>query len=63
MFYVYGAQGVSALLFAHLYVCRPMWFDSVLRPYWPYIILALAFAGVAAGELFKRQNLRVLAEP
>jgi hypothetical protein len=63
MFYVYGAQAVSGLLFAHLYVCRPMWFDSVLRPYWPFIILGLAFAGVAAAELFKRQNIRVLSEP
>lgn len=63
MFYVYGAQAVSGLLFAHLYVCRPMWFDSVLRPYWPFIILGLAFAGVAAAELFGRQKIRVLAEP
>ena len=63
MFYVYGAQAVSGLLFAHLYVCRPMWFDTVLRPYWPFIILGLAFAGVAAAELFQRQKIRVLAEP
>jgi hypothetical protein len=63
MFYVYGAQAVSGLLFAHLYVCRPMWFDSVLRPYWPFIILGLAFAGVAAAEIFQRQKIRVLAEP
>lgn len=63
MFYVYGAQAVSGLLFAHLYVCRPMWFDSVLRPYWPFIILGLAFAGVAAAELFRRQKIKVLAEP
>ncbi|MCE9524656.1 MAG: hypothetical protein K8R36_01220, partial [Planctomycetales bacterium] len=63
MFYVYGAQAVSGLLFAHLYVCRPMWFDTVLRPYWPYILLGLAFAGVAAAELFQRAKIRVLAEP
>jgi hypothetical protein len=63
MFYVYGAQAVSGLLFAHLYVCRPMWFDTILRPYWPYIILGLAFAGVAVAELFQRQKIRVLAEP
>ncbi|MGI8979196.1 MAG: hypothetical protein ACR2FY_08220 [Pirellulaceae bacterium] len=63
MFYVYGAQAVSGLLFAHLYVCRPMWFDTVLRPYWPFIIIGLAFAGVAAAEIFQRQKIRVLAEP
>ena len=63
MFYVYGAQAVSGLLFAHLYVCRPMWFDTVLRPYWPFIIIGLAFAVVAAAEIFQRQKIRVLAEP
>lgn len=63
MFYVYGAQAVSGLLFAHLYVCRPMWFDTILRPYWPYMLLGLAFAGVAAAELFQRAKIRVLAEP
>ncbi len=63
MFYVYGAQLVAGLLFAHLYICRPYWFDVGLRPYWPYIVLGIAFAGVAVGELFKRQSVRVLAEP
>lgn len=63
MFYVYGAQAVSGLLFAHLYVCRPMWFDTVLRPYWPFTLLGLAFAGVAAAEIFQRAKIRVLAEP
>jgi hypothetical protein len=61
--YVYGAQVIAALLFAHLYVCRPLWFDSVLRPYWPFIVMGLAFIGVGSGELFRRWNIRVLAEP
>jgi hypothetical protein len=27
--YVYAAQVIAALLFAHLYICRPPWFDGV----------------------------------
>ncbi len=61
--FVYAAQGVAGLLFAHLYLCQPGWFDGVLKPYWPYIILAIAFSGVALGELFWRLRLPVLAEP
>jgi hypothetical protein len=61
--YVYAAQVIAALLFAHLYICRPLWFDGVLRPYWPFIVMGLAFIGVGAGELFQRWKIRVLAEP
>jgi hypothetical protein len=61
--YVYAAQVVAALLFAHLYVCRPLWFDGILRPYWPFIVMGLAFIGVGAGEWFQRWGVRVLAEP
>jgi|GEM_PF-1211137 len=61
--YVYAAQAVAGLLFAHLYLCQPAWFDGVLKPYWPYIIMAIAFSGVGLGELFWRLRLPVLAEP
>ncbi|HZN35775.1 MAG TPA: hypothetical protein VFB80_18225, partial [Pirellulaceae bacterium] len=61
--YVYAAEAVGALLFAHLYVCKPLWFDTVLRPYWPFIVMGLAFSGVGAAELFHRWKVRVLAEP
>src|SRR5262249_42801151 len=50
-------------LFAHLYVCKPLWFDGLLRPYWPFIVMSLAFLGVGAAELFERFKVRVLAEP
>jgi hypothetical protein len=63
MLYVYAAQVVAALLFAHIYLARPTLFSNFLRPYWPYIVMAIAFAGVGAGEWFRRMNLRVLAEP
>ena len=61
--YVYAAQATAALLFAHIYVCKPLWFDGFLRPYWPFILMALAFIGVGAAELFHRFRIRVLAEP
>jgi len=61
--YVYAALATAALLFAHLYVCRPMWFDAGLLPYWPLIVMAIAFLGAGGGELFARYRLTVLAEP
>jgi hypothetical protein len=61
--YVYAAEATGALLFAHLYLCQPQWFDTLLRPYWPFVVMALAFLGVGAAELFHRRNVRVLAQP
>lgn len=63
MYYVYGAQGVGALLFAHLYLSNPMLFDAGLRAYWPYIVVGISFFGVGAAEIFERAGWRVLAEP
>jgi hypothetical protein len=61
--YVYAAEAVLVLAGAHLYLCRPQWFDSGLRPYWPLIVLGIAFAGSAAAELAQRWHLAVLSEP
>ena len=61
--YVYAAEATGALLFAHLYICRPTWFDTALRPYWPLIVMGIAFVGVGASELCHRFRIRVLAEP
>jgi hypothetical protein len=61
--YIYAAEVTAALLFAHLYVCKPLWFDGILRPYWPFIVMGVSFLGVGAAELFERFKIRVLAEP
>jgi hypothetical protein len=61
--YVYAAEAVLSLLFVHLYLCKPLWFDGLLRPYWPYVLMAIAYVGVGAGEICTRLRLRVLAEP
>jgi len=63
MMCVYGAEVMAALVFAHLFMCRPTWFAGVFRPYWPYIVMAIAFAGVGVGELFQRSGIRVLSDP
>ena len=59
---VYGAQLVLELAFGHLYLTRSVWFDGLLRPYWPFVVMALAFGGVAISEWMQRLKQRVLAE-
>jgi hypothetical protein len=61
--YVYAAEAVLVLVVAHLYLCRPQWFAMGLRPYWPLVVLAIAFAGAGASEIAQRWRLAVLAEP
>lgn len=63
MGYVYAAELASVLLFVHIFLCFPHWFEGLLQPYWPYIVMGIAFAGVGVGELCKRSGIRVLAEP
>ena len=60
--YVYIAEAVGGLLFLHLYLTRPDWFGH-LMPWWPYIVIGIAYIGVGIGELCKRKQLDVLAEP
>jgi hypothetical protein len=61
--YVYIAQAISALLFAHVYLTKPELFATTLKPYWPYFVVLLAFASVAFGEFCHRRGWRVIAEP
>lgn len=60
--YVYVAEAVGGLLFLHIYLTRPEWFGH-LMPWWPYIVIGIAYIGVGIGELCKRKKLDVLAEP
>ena len=61
--FVYAAEVVIALLFLHCYLTMPELFRGYLQPYWPLIVMAIAFAGVGASELCQRSKLNVLSEP
>ncbi len=61
--YVYTAEVILALLFAHLYMTLPELFTGIITPYWAYLVVAIAYVGVGLGEVFQRAGVRVLAEP
>jgi hypothetical protein len=63
MLYVYAAEGVLLLLFVHIYLTLPELFRGLLTPYWPLIVMGIAFFGIGSGELFRRRGWKVLAEP
>jgi hypothetical protein len=63
MAYVYAAEFVGLLLFVHIYLAVPELFSGVLRDYWPFIVMGIAFAGVGFSELARRSGNRVLSEP
>tara|TARA_R110002111_G_scaffold261492_1_gene334524 strand:- start:38860 stop:44970 length:6111 start_codon:yes stop_codon:yes gene_type:complete len=63
MLYVYAAEIVLALLFLHIYLTLPELFRGYLLPYWPYIVIAIAFAGAGVGEFFERIGMNVLSQP
>jgi len=61
--YVYAAEVLLALVFAHLRLAAPWLFSGRLAQYWMFMIVGLAFLGAAAGEAFRRLRLPVLAMP
>jgi hypothetical protein len=62
-FYVYAAEVVAALLGLHIYLTMPELFTGALRRYWPLIVMGIAFAGAAAGEVLRRAQKTVLSDP
>ena len=63
MKYVYAAELMLALLFMHIRLTMPWLFHGFFKDYWPLVVMALAFLGVIASELLRRQELLVLAKP
>jgi hypothetical protein len=63
MGYVYLAEVLLVLVFAHVRLNMPWLFLGVLARYWTLIVMGVAFAGVGAAEVFERRGLRVLAVP
>lgn len=61
--YVYASEALLAALIAHLRLTMPWLFGDIFVRYGPLIVMGVAFLGVGLGELFRRQQRRVLAEP
>jgi hypothetical protein len=61
--YVYAAEGLLVLLFVHIRLAVPEIFTGLFTAYWPFVVIAIAFAGVAVSEFLRRRGLMVLAEP
>jgi hypothetical protein len=61
--YVYAAEVLLVLLFAHVRLSAPRLFNPEMARFWPFAVLTIAFLGAGIGELFRRLGLRVLSEP
>lgn len=63
MNYVYASEALLGLALVHIRLTMPWLFSDLLMRYWPFVVMALAFAGVGLGELFQRRGQRVLGQP
>lgn len=61
--YVYVAEAMLALLFMHIRLTMPWLFTGFFEQYWPLVIIAITYLGIAASEALRRQGLMVLARP
>jgi len=61
--YVYVAEMMLALLFMHIRLTMPWLFTGFFERYWPLVVMAVAYAGVAASEALRRRQVLVLAQP
>jgi hypothetical protein len=62
-YYVYVAEAMLALLFMHIRLTMPWLFTGFFERYWPLVVMAIAYAGITVSEMFRRRQVRVLAEP
>lgn len=61
--YVYAAEVMLALLFMHIRLTMPWLFHGFFQRYWPLVVLAIAYTGVAISEMLRRKQAQVLAQP
>jgi hypothetical protein len=61
--YVYLAQSVLAELLIHLALSMPWLFQWKLKEFWPYLAMAVCFAGVGISRMLEKRNLEVLSAP
>ncbi|TWT70385.1 hypothetical protein [Crateriforma conspicua] len=56
-----ATQLLALATWGHLYLCRSDWAILGLRPYWPWMVMVLAFVSVGLTEWANRRGDRVLA--
>jgi hypothetical protein len=61
--YVYAAEVLMVLFFMHIRLTMPWLFRGFFQRYWPLVVLAIAYAGIAVSEVLRRRQIRVLADP
>lgn len=61
--YVYVAEVLLALFFMHVRLTMPWLFSGFFERYWPIVVVAIAYAGVAVSEILRRRGVMVLAHP
>jgi len=61
--YVYLAELLLVLFFAHVRLNLPELFVGALVRYWTFVVMLLAFLGVGAAEVAERRRLTVLSGP
>ena len=59
---IYVAQGIGAITWLHLFLCKTQWAFIGLRGYWPYIVMGLAFLSVGATEWARRHGDKLLSD-
>ena len=62
--YVYAAEVLLALVGLHVWLTNPQLFHlGIIKKYWMFLIMFVAFAGAGLSEIFHRRKLPVLSLP
>jgi len=62
--YIYILELLVAVLCAHIYCTKPELFQlGLIRRFWLFLVMGIAFGGAGLAELFERRRLPVLSEP
>ncbi|MDA3875391.1 MAG: hypothetical protein PF795_15700, partial [Kiritimatiellae bacterium] len=61
--YIYASEIFVALLILHLRLTLPWLFTGFIQPYWPLLVMLLAYIGFGLGAWFEKRSLTVLSQP
>jgi hypothetical protein len=59
---IVAAQVIGGLTWLHVFLCKTDWAFIGLRPYWPYIVMGIAFVSVAVTEWAKHRHDTILSD-